>query len=62
MHWNVIKRVFSYLKSTKELWLTYRQTQAKLIGYANADDSTAEDRHAVSGYAFIIVITVLKRS
>jgi hypothetical protein len=53
-HWNAVKRVFSYLKGTKELWLTYGQTQAEMMGYADADGSTAEDRHAVSRYAFII--------
>jgi hypothetical protein len=53
-HWNAVKRVFSYLKGTKELWLTYGNMQTGLLGYADADGSTAEDRHAVSGYAFII--------
>ena len=53
-HWNAVKRVFSYLKGTKELWLTYGHTRTELIGYADVDGSTAEDRHAVSGYAFII--------
>jgi hypothetical protein len=53
-HWNAIKRVFSYLKGTKELWLTYGNTQTGLLGYADADRSTTEDRHAVSGYAFIV--------
>ena len=54
VHWNAVKRVFSYLKGTKELWLTYGRTQTELMGYADADGSTAEDRHAVSGYAFIV--------
>jgi Reverse transcriptase (RNA-dependent DNA polymerase) len=53
-HWNTVKWVFSYLKGTKELWLTYGQTQAEMMGYADADGSTTEDRHAVTGYAFII--------
>ena len=54
VHWNTVKRVFSYLKGTRELWLTYGHAQTELIGYADVDGSTAEDRHAVSGYAFII--------
>ena len=55
VQWNAVKRVFMpYLKGTKELWLTYGHAQTELIGYADVDGSTAEDRHAVSGYAFII--------
>jgi hypothetical protein len=53
-HWNTVKWVFSYLKGTKELWLTYGQTQGEMMGYADADGSTAEDRLTISGYAFII--------
>jgi hypothetical protein len=34
--------------------LTYGHTKNELIGYADADGSTAEDRHAISGYAFVI--------
>jgi hypothetical protein len=54
MHWNAVKRVFSYLKGMKELWLTYGNTQTGLLGYADVDGSTAEDRHVVSRYAFIV--------
>ena len=42
VHWNAVKRVFSYLKGTKELWLTYGHAQTELIGYADTDGSTAE--------------------
>ena len=31
-----------------------RHAQSELIGYADVDGSTSEDRHAVSGYAYII--------
>ena len=39
------------------LWLTYgaRRTQtSQLTGYADADGNMAEDRHAISGYAFML--------
>ena len=33
---------------------TYGETKQTLEGYANADGSMAEDRHAITGYAFLI--------
>ena len=59
-HWTAVKRVFRYLKGTKDLWLLYGGQGEMdgvgdgIVGYADADGSMAEDRHAVSGYAFII--------
>jgi len=53
-HWEAVKWIFQYLKGTKELWLSYRGQQKKLKGYADADGSMAEDRWAISGYAFIV--------
>ena len=53
-HWDAVKHVFRYLKGTIDLWLSFGQKQADLTGYADADGSMAEDRHAISGYAFII--------
>jgi hypothetical protein len=50
-HWSAVKRIFQYLKGSMNLWLTYGHTKNELIGYADADGSTAEDRHAISGYA-----------
>jgi hypothetical protein len=42
------------LKGTTDLWLSFGQKKVNLTGYADADGSMAEDRHAISGYAFII--------
>ncbi len=53
LHWEAVKRVFRYLKGTKELWLTYGRG-GKLLRYADADGSMAEDRHAISGYVFLL--------
>jgi hypothetical protein len=53
-HWEAIKRVFHYLKGTKDLWLLYGGKRENLIGYADADGNMAEDRHAISGYAFLL--------
>jgi len=53
-HWEAVKQIFRYLKGTADLWLTYGISKMDLRGYADADGSMAEDRHAISGYAFMI--------
>ena len=53
-HWEAVKHVFCYLKGTSDLWLSYGMKNMKLTGYTDADGSMAEDRHAISGYAFLI--------
>jgi len=54
MHWEAVKRIFRYLKGTRDLWLSYGQEKTDLRGYADADGSMAEDCHAISGYTFVI--------
>jgi hypothetical protein len=54
VHWNAVKRIFQYLKGTAHLWLTFGHGDGGLTGYADADGSMAHDRHAISGYAFMI--------
>jgi len=55
-HWEAVKRVFKYLKGTKELWLTYGMFEGgeRLLGYSDADGNMAEDHHAISGCVFLI--------
>ena len=53
-HWEAIKKIFRYLKGAKDLWLSYGGQQKDLVGYVDADGNMAEDRHAISGYAFIL--------
>jgi hypothetical protein len=53
-HWEAVKRIFRYLKGSRELWLSYGGEGKVLEGYADADGSMMEDRRAISGYAFII--------
>jgi hypothetical protein len=53
-HWEAVKRVFCYLKGTRELWLTYGGAGEDLTSFTDADSNMAEDCCATSGYAFII--------
>ena len=53
-HWEAVKKIFRYLKGTKNLWLTYGGGKKEVIGYADADGSMAEDRHVISGYTFLL--------
>jgi hypothetical protein len=53
-HWDAVRRIYRYLLGTTDLKLTYGGAEKTLVGYADADGSMAEDRRAVSGYAFLI--------
>ena len=56
-HWDAVERIFRYLLGTKELWLVYgsgKSGSPGLIGFADADGNMAEDRQAISGYAFML--------
>lgn len=57
-HWHAVKRIFRYLIGTKDFWLMYGGVGEingdGLTGYADADGSMADDRHAIPGYAFIV--------
>ena len=53
-HWEAVKCIYRYLAGTRNLWLSYGETKRTLVGYADADGSMAEDRRAITGYAFLI--------
>ena len=54
MHWQAVKRIYRYLKPTKDLQLTYGSERHDLEGYTDADGGSQEDRHTISGYSFLI--------
>ena len=53
-HWEAVKRIFRYLKGTKDLWLLYSGDSKELEGYVDANGDMAEGRRTISGYAFMI--------
>jgi len=54
VHWEAVKRIIQYLKGTIGWEITYGTKVKDLEGYTDADGSTNEDRHAISGYVFLI--------
>lgn len=54
IHWEAAKRLLRYIKGTKELRLTYGVEKGALTGYTDADWGFQNDRHSISGYAFVI--------
>jgi Reverse transcriptase (RNA-dependent DNA polymerase) len=52
-HWDGVKRVVSYLGSTKGLWLTFGGIKETLLeGYCDADWASQPHRHSISGFSF----------
>jgi hypothetical protein len=47
-HWETAKRVFCYLKGTKDFWLTYGDRDENLTGWVDADGSQSDNRLRVS--------------
>ena len=54
VHWEAVKRIFCYLLGTKDWKLVYGTTDRGLEGYTDADGSSQEHRHAISGYAYLV--------
>ena len=54
-HWTAVKRIFRYLKRTKDYALQFKGSAGALIGYSDADwAGNPDDRRSTTGYAFII--------
>ena len=52
-HWEALKQVISYLKTTKDLWLTFGGGSKLLIeGFCDADWAGQKDQHLILGYSF----------
>ena len=53
-HWEATKQIFCYLKGTCDYCLVYREKEHSISGYTDANGMSNKDRHAISGYAFLI--------
>jgi hypothetical protein len=53
-HFEAVKRVFRYLKGTRDLRLTYGITERELTGWVDADGSMEAERRAIMGFAYLI--------
>jgi hypothetical protein len=53
-HWEGVKHVFRYLAGTKTHSLTFGNEQHDLLGFTDADGTSQEHRHAISGFTFLI--------
>jgi len=54
-HWSAVKRIFRYLRGTKNMGLLYDRDKSKaLVGYSDADwAGSLDDRRSTSGYVFL---------
>jgi len=53
-HWEAVKRIFRYLKGTRDLSLVYGGKREDLQGWVDADGASQEHRRAISGYVFMV--------
>ena len=53
-HWEAVKHVFCYLLGTKNWKLVYGMTNNGLERFMDADRSSQEHHHAISGYVFLV--------
>ena len=51
-HWEGLKRVISYLGSTKDLWLTFGGQNETVEGFCDADWASQKHQHSISGFSF----------
>lgn len=54
IHWEAVKRIFRYLKGTRDLSLVYGGKKEDLQGWVDADGASQEHRRAISGYVFMV--------
>ena len=54
VHWEAVKKIFCYLKGTKDYELVYRGERKDLTGFVDVDGASQEHRHAISGYMFMV--------
>jgi hypothetical protein len=53
-HWGAVKRIFRYLKGSRNVSLVYGGQKDDLRGWSDADGASQEHRRAISGYVFMV--------
>jgi hypothetical protein len=53
-HWEAVKRIFRYLKGTRDMKLVYGDENRDLQGWVDADGASQDHRRAISGYVFMV--------
>ena len=53
-HWEAVKRVFRYLKGTKDVVLVIGGSRKGLEAFSDVDWASKEHQHSISGYVFTI--------
>lgn len=54
IHWDAVKRIFGYLKGTKDLKIHYRGNKGDIMGFTDADLGGQDGRRSTTGYVFCI--------
>ncbi len=53
-HWEAVRKIFQYLKGTKDWKLVYGGEKRELTGYVDTDGASQEHWRAISSYVFMI--------
>ena len=53
-HWEAVKKIFRYLKGTRDLSLVYGARKEDLQGWVDADGASQKHRRAISSYVFMV--------
>jgi len=58
-HLVAVRRIFRYLKGTKDLKLVLGGKKPGIIGFSNADWAQSTSRHSISGFAFFVGLGIV---
>ena len=53
-HWRALRRLYQYLKFTRDLSLVLGGTPQRIVGYSDADGMSSESRKPISGYVYFV--------
>ena len=52
-HWEGLKQIINYLRSMKDLWLTFGGHKETMVeGFCDVDWASQKHRHSISGFSF----------